>query len=498
MRALSGDDFGRAAPPAVWRAETGFCHDPDTSAADVIRFEQEAHGRPLGLGAALLAALDEYPASALLWVTATRDDALRYAPAENVAQLRLDIPAFVIATDDHGGLLLFFPDDITQPTGGAAMADRFENDPAAELRAAITTEIDHEATPSPSYTFTNSESAATVSGLSAAAAVDLAAHNQGWRIVFSPVHLEAGGFAGPFAPSELGRIQLYSDDNAFVAGGATYEELAAAISGKGVPLSLDPPPTPSLDDDEEQKRRAGRGGGDMGNPAHATLSANIRPDVGSGPAGLETYTTQKSADYNADPEQNISDYFRERMAEAERRADPPTLTLEAIADDPWNAVELPLPANADKELLTAARSAAEYSMVGEHELMTLAREGDYTPPGWTGAEGEPDVHEYNEGRYLRAEARYGAINEALDKIDERGPDPAAQQEIDASTKRQNAELSARNGETPSSDVEASISDYFASRKSEAKAERESDGAELAELDHGTDKTPGGGGGRGIF
>lgn len=109
MRELSGDDFGRAAPPVVWRAETGFCHDPETSAADVIRHEQEALGRALGIGATLLAALAEYPASALLWVTLTRADALRYAPAEDVAQLRLDIPVVVIATDDKGGLLLFSP-----------------------------------------------------------------------------------------------------------------------------------------------------------------------------------------------------------------------------------------------------------------------------------------------------------------------------------------------------------------------------------------------------
>jgi hypothetical protein len=39
--------------------------------------------------------------------------------------------------------------------------------------------------------------------------------------------------------------------------------------------------------------------------------------------------------------------LRARSAEAERSAHQPTLTLEAIERDPWNAVELPLPANAD-------------------------------------------------------------------------------------------------------------------------------------------------------
>ncbi len=98
----------------------------------------------------------------------------------------------------------------------------------------------------------------------------------------------------------------------------------------------------------------------------------------------------------------------------------PTLTLEAIANDPWNAVALPLPADASKELLTAARSAADLSLNVEYDLMRESRAGNYIPPGWTGAEGEADVHEYNEGRWLQAHERLGEINEALDKIEGRG------------------------------------------------------------------------------
>ena len=44
------------------------------------------------------------------------------------------------------------------------------------------------------------------------------------------------------------------------------------------------------DEDGEQRRRAGRGSGSI-NPANASHSFNIRPDVGEGPAGLEIYTT---------------------------------------------------------------------------------------------------------------------------------------------------------------------------------------------------------------
>ena len=62
------------------------------------------------------------------------------------------------------------------------------------------------------------------------------------------------------------------------------------------------------DEEEEERRRAGRGSGGI-NPANASHSFNIRPDVGEGPAGLETYTTMKSADYraNPDPETDVTD-----------------------------------------------------------------------------------------------------------------------------------------------------------------------------------------------
>ena len=38
---------------------------------------------------------------------------------------------------------------------------------------------------------------------------------------------------------------------------------------------------------------------------------------------------------------------------------PETMTLAAIAKDPWAAVQLPLPADANRALLTGARAAAE-------------------------------------------------------------------------------------------------------------------------------------------
>jgi len=385
-------------PPVVWRAETGFRHDSQRTAADVIRYEQETRGHALDLDAAHLRDLDRHSADALLWVTFTHENALRYGSAADVNELRLDIPATVIATDGEGGFLLFFSDDLTQPTGAAAMADQFEHDPAArDPRDVI--------------------------------------------------------------------------DNAEQQQKAQQEPAPAARA-------------PEIDA-EEEKRRAGRGGGDMGNPTHAQLGANIRPEVGSGPAGLETYTTQKSVDYHAvDPKtEKVSDYIRARLAEAERSINQPTLTLEAIAADPHNAVELPLPADASKELLTAARDA-------------VLKDADYLA-NWTGnfTDDDPAIRDES----TKVADRLELLDERLDQFAEL--DPATREANAASIKRQEAERAAQSGESvPGEEGASQASDYIAERLAalrEAKAEREGEGAELAVVEHGEGKTPGGGG-RGIF
>jgi hypothetical protein len=125
-----------AAPPVVWRVETGFRHDPDTSAADVVRYEQEELGNPLGIVPPLLLDLDAYPAAALLWVAFTRADALRYGNQADLIELQLDIPAYVLAEDGNGGYLLFFADNaITSQSEGATMSNS-----ADELRDEIKAE----------------------------------------------------------------------------------------------------------------------------------------------------------------------------------------------------------------------------------------------------------------------------------------------------------------------------------------------------------------------
>ena len=79
-------------------------------------------------------------------------------------------------------------------------------------------------------------------------------------------------------------------------------------SNSGASASVEPalkpeqPRATDIDKDEEERRRAGRSGGGDINPANASHSLNMRPDVTQGPAGLEVRTTMKSADYRANPD----------------------------------------------------------------------------------------------------------------------------------------------------------------------------------------------------
>jgi len=182
------------------------------------------------------------------------------------------------------------------------------------------------------------------------------------------------------------------------------------------------------------------------------------------------------------------------------------LTLEAITADPWNAVALPLPADADKVLLTAARDVADQFVHEEHHLMREARAGRNTEHWseelYAAGIAQPDVHEYNEGRWLEAMARVEAIDERLDQINE--IDPVTREANEASTKRQNAELAAQRGESlPGEEGVSPASDYIRQRLAEvreakAEREREGEGAELIVIERGEGKTPGGsGGGRGM-
>jgi hypothetical protein len=88
------------------------------------------------------------------------------------------------------------------------------------------------------------------------------------------------------------------------------------------------------------------------------------------------------------------------------------LTLAAIEADPWNAVELELPADSDRVFLETAYRAAKRCAVIEYDLLIAAREGRHIPEGWmAGDEESPDIHEYNKARWLQAELRMELIAE---------------------------------------------------------------------------------------
>lgn len=85
-------------------------------------------------------------------------------------------------------------------------------------------------------------------------------------------------------------------------------------------------------------------------------------------------------------------------------AQPEALTLEAIERDPWNAVNLPIPDNADCEFLEViagtAGKLADAKAAEMSEMMAGHREGDPLPAGYDAAE---DAHMAADTRAMEAE-----------------------------------------------------------------------------------------------
>lgn len=91
----------------------------------------------------------------------------------------------------------------------------------------------------------------------------------------------------------------------------------------------------------------------------------------------------------------------------------PTLTLEAIRQNPWNVITHDLPSESSELLLRTARLAASYCRQSEHLIMLAARDGDYAPAWWTGGENDPDSHEESEGRSYEADDKLTEIDALL-------------------------------------------------------------------------------------
>jgi len=92
----------------------------------------------------------------------------------------------------------------------------------------------------------------------------------------------------------------------------------------------------------------------------------------------------------------------------------------AQAADPWNAVKLPLPAEANLDDLHRLRAAADYCVHQAHFFMEAARAGTYLPLGFP-ADGAPDAHEEFEQDWLNALDRYEELSQRIARIEDEGP-----------------------------------------------------------------------------
>jgi len=95
----------------AWRAESGYWHAPETTVADIIRFEREELGNEYpDISDELLKELDQYSASNAVWVNRRRKDCLTYLSEgeseEAVGTVDLGENAKIITTDYCGGYLV--------------------------------------------------------------------------------------------------------------------------------------------------------------------------------------------------------------------------------------------------------------------------------------------------------------------------------------------------------------------------------------------------------
>ncbi len=111
----------------AWRVETGYRHDPETRAADVLKFERDEHGNKLadmGVDDAIMRDLVGYPASDVVWVTFSRENAMRYVDmygqtldgADLPEEFELGVGARLLASDGEGGYLVLLDRTATAAT----------------------------------------------------------------------------------------------------------------------------------------------------------------------------------------------------------------------------------------------------------------------------------------------------------------------------------------------------------------------------------------------
>lgn len=130
-----------AAPPKApvqfkgkaFRAETGFTQERGTTAADVIRHEQEAGNEDIQVSVELMKELEKLPAGRVIWVTKTKKEALRYG--NEVSEEEIGKGAQILAEDGDGGFLVLKPPPGPGQSAKAPVSGEVPQPPAVPVSA---------------------------------------------------------------------------------------------------------------------------------------------------------------------------------------------------------------------------------------------------------------------------------------------------------------------------------------------------------------------------
>ena len=88
----------------------------------------------------------------------------------------------------------------------------------------------------------------------------------------------------------------------------------------------------------------------------------------------------------------------------------PSITIDSIRENPWNAVEQDVPPDADCYLLQVAMNAANYCETSECGFMLAAINGGYAPAD---AMDDDRPHETIRSRFCKAGDRLSRLHERL-------------------------------------------------------------------------------------
>lgn len=113
----------------AYRAETGYANEKTSTAADVIRYEQQVLGNKLGVSDKALSELGNRPATDLVWVTKTKEAAEHYGTPN---EYKLPRGSTIIAEDGDGGYLVL-KSRAGEPTGPKIKTEATAEEPVKPL-----------------------------------------------------------------------------------------------------------------------------------------------------------------------------------------------------------------------------------------------------------------------------------------------------------------------------------------------------------------------------